>query len=504
MFQNKYLESIMVLERVVLKTSEFRKNLDSYMKNVLVVLSLCLFYNIPSAQVNYPKYFTNECLRIHYFHYGTNTDEEAILADLYQDSLWAGSKINLIDTLNLGNYLIQVYDLHSNMLIYSYGFSTLFNEWQTTSEANAGNTKIIGEIVRIPFPRQEVRIVFLTRDKKNYFTHTIGNWTIDPNSWKVSKEKKTFGVSVFNIQVEGEPANKVDLAIIAEGYLASEMEKFKSDARNYTDHLFDIEPFKMHRNNFNVYGVFKASKESGPDDPAKGTYKNTAVNCSFNTFGSQRYLMTFDQKSLTDIASAVPYDAIYILVNTDVYGGGGIYNFFACSAAGNRWSKNVFVHELGHSFAGLGDEYYTSDVAYTEFYPKDVEPWEPNLTILSNPNHLKWEKFILAGTPIPTPWDKEKYDLENQKYAKNLKELNTKSASNHDINKMREKHKEWINDFFEENKHKNIVGAFEGAGYSSKNLYRPALECVMFSNRKIKFDPVCANAIEKRIRFLVK
>ena len=468
----------------------------------ICLLLLSLFTINLSAQTDYQKFFTDECLRIHYYHYGNRNDEEVIQGELYRDSLWAGSRVNLIDTLNLGAYLIKVSDLASNSLIYSYGFSTLFDEWQTTDEAIAGNSKVIEEVVRIPFPRDKVLIEYFKRDKQNYFTRIIGSWTIDPVSAQVHKEKRAIGVRVFDIQSQGSPAQKVDLAFIAEGYDQSEIGKFKSEVLRFTDLLFKTSPFNEYQVNFNIYGLFKPSYDSGVDDPTKAIYKSTVLNSSFNTFGSQRYLMTFDQLSLTDIASAVPYDVLYILVNSSDYGGGGVFNLYACITVDNQWSENIFIHEFGHSFAGLGDEYYTSDVAYNEYYPTDVEPWEPNLTVLLDPNQVKWENFIMAGIPIPTPWDKEKYDQENKNYAEKRKKLNAENAPNKKFNDFREKHQEWIDNFFKTHPYKNKIGAFEGAGYASTAIYRPALECIMFSNRKIAFDQVCAGAIRNRILFL--
>ncbi len=468
-----------------------------------IIILLISFFTINlSAQVDYHKYFTDACLRIHYYHYGNSNEEEAVPGELYQDSLWAGSRVNLIDTLNLGAYLVKVTDLSSNLLIYSYGFSTLFNEWQTTDEAISGNSKVIEEVVRVPFPKNQILVEFLKRDEQNHFTRSIGNWVIDPNSGQVRKENRATGLRVFDILSNGPSAQKVDLAFIAEGYNQFEMENFKTDVNRFTDLLFQTEPFKTEMGNFNIRAVFKPSVDSGVDDPARNQYKNTVLNASFSTFGSQRYLMTFDQLAVTDIASAVPYDALYILVNSNFYGGGGIYNLYACITVNNKWSDNIFIHEFGHSFGGLGDEYYTSDVAYNDFYPTDVEPWEPNLTVLLNPNRVKWERFILAGTPVPTPWNKVKYDQENNNYAERYRKLNTENSSNKKMNNLSESHQEWIDHFFDGHPYKNKIGAFEGAGYASSGIYRPALECIMFSNRKIAFDPVCIDAIRNRILFL--
>ncbi len=233
-------------------------------------------------------------------------------------------------------------------------------------------------------------------------------------------------------------------------------------------------------------------------------YKAHTLNFSFSTFGSQRYLMSTDSKSINDFASAVPFDLLVILVNTDSYGGGGIYNLYASVAAKNSYATKVLVHELGHSFAGLGDEYYTSDVAYHDFYPLSIEPWEPNLTILQNLSGLKWQKLADPGIPIPTPWEKEKYDQWNKTYNHQRSEMSKAGKSNRELNKLRENHEETIDRFFDHHPYRGKIGAFEGAGYSSQGIYRPALECLMFSNRKLVFDRVCQKAIERRILFFTQ
>ncbi len=307
------------------------------------------------GQSNFERFFTGELLRIDYFHYGGKDHEEVILDEMYKEPLWPGSRNSLIDTLNLGIYLVKVFDVQTNRLIYSYGFSTLFNEWQTTDEALNGGEKVIHETVRIPFPRRTVQIDFFRRDKQNRFTQLIASWVVEPTSWKIRAEKRAPEVRVFKLLESGEPNEKVDLVILAEGYTRDEAEKFRRDAQKMVDILFGFEPFKTYRSEFNVSALFVPSPQSGTDNPGVGSYKQTVLNTSFKTFGLQRYLMTYDNRTIQDIASAVPHEALIILVNSQAYGGGGIYNLYAVSTSDNRWSGYIFVHEFGHSFGGLGD-----------------------------------------------------------------------------------------------------------------------------------------------------
>ncbi len=452
----------------------------------------------------FARYFTDATLRIDYFHVGSREAESIVPDQLYRVEGWPGSQHNLVDTLNLGMYLVKVYNAATNRLIFSYGYSTLFNEWQTTQEAIRGGKKVIHETVRIPFPKQKVVVEFYRRDKQNLFTRQIGVLTIDPLSDAISTEDRASDVMVIPIQEKGDATHHLDIAIIADGYTRSQKSDFEVDAQRLVGRLLQVEPFRAYAEKINVYALFRPSADSGTDDPRKGVFKNTAINTSFNTFGSQRYLMSFDNRSIQDIASAVPFDALFLVVNTTQYGGGGIYNLYACTASDNRWSEYIFVHEFGHSFGGLGDEYYTSDVAYSDFYPKGVEPWEPNVTALLNPPKVKWQKFVTPGIPIPTPWDKQKFDEREKKYRQKLRELREKNAPEEEIDRLRNEQSRWVEEFFSHHKYRDVVGAFEGAGYASQGLYRPALNCIMFSRGNIPFDPVCRNAIETRIRFIIE
>jgi hypothetical protein len=400
--------------------------------------------------------------------------------------------------------MIRVFETKTNSLIFSNGFSTLFNEWQTTQEALDGLWKTIHETVVIPNPKSEIQLEFWGRDKRSHFSRLIFNTRIGPESYHVNKENRASGSIKLDSIINEEYSQKVDLVVIGHGFTSNELTKFLDVARNLTDTLFTISPFEDYSAEFNVYFVLNPSQDSGTDDPRNGIFNKTTLNTSFNTFDSQRYLMTFDTKLIHDVASIAPYDAVVILVNIETYGGGGIYNLYASASAFNEWSPYVYVHEFGHSFAGLADEYYTSDVAYSDFFPPGAEPWETNVTPLLDPKNVKWGKYIDPGIPTPTPWDKEKFDKENVDYQKRTKLMTAAKAPASEIAKARNNHQKWLDAFFEKNRYAGKTGVFEGAGYASKGLYRPAVNCIMFSKGLSGFDNVCRHTIERRIQFLTE
>jgi len=260
--------------------------------------------------------------------------------------------------------------------------------------------------------------------------------------------------------------------------------------------------------------VFKPSAESGCDEPTHGIFKNTALNASFNSLGSPRYLLTEDNKSLQDIAAHVPYDTLFIMINHKRYGGGGIYNFFCVFTVDNQWYEYLLLHEFGHSFAGLADEYYTSSVAYSEFYPRGVEPTEPNITALLDPKNLKWKNLVTLGIEIPTPWEKEDFDQMDMNYQKIRNKINQEIARNkregapkEEVEKLEEKsenlsrlHANKMDEYLQKSMFWEKVGAFEGAGYSAQGLYRPMIDCLMFTKGTKPFCKVCEQAVIRVIK----
>jgi len=314
------------------------------------------------------------------------------------EPIWGGSHITLIDTLNYGEYYFKAFDVKSNKLIYSHGYCTLFNEWQFTEEAKH-TSRTFTETAVMPFPKNDVRIEFYSRNFMDV-NEKMFEYTVEVKNYFISAERQmTF--PVYDALISGEPANKVDVVILPEGYTAGEMDKFKSDCDKFAAGLFTVEPYTRNRDKFNIRAVLAPSVESGSDIPGDKVWKNTIMNSSFYTFDSERYLMTYDNKSVRNLAANAPYDQIYILVNSSKYGGGAIYNFYSTSVNSNASSAKIFVHEFGHGFAALADEYDDGSTSFNDMYPLNLEPWEPNITTLVK-FESKWKGMLHANTPVPT------------------------------------------------------------------------------------------------------
>jgi hypothetical protein len=444
--------------------------------------------------------FSDTTLRVDYFHTGTKGVESFGLDRLSLEGAWPGSLVNLVDTLNLGEYAVRIYDRASSALVFSRGFSSMFNEWQSTDEAIAGIQRTFSETVRMPLPRRPVQFTICRRDRRMDYRE-IFSAVIDPaDPTAVHREKRAAAFASGTLMDNGDPHRKVDIVVVGDGYAAGDIEKFRKDAKHFNDAMFSTEPFKSRKGEFSVRTVEVVSAESGIDRPDKNVWKDTPLGTMYNTFGSARYVLTTENRALRDIIGGVPYDFVIILVNDDRYGGGGIYNLYTTCFAkadkpGMEWQMDyVYVHEFGHAFGGLGDEYYSSQVSYNEFYPKGVEPWEPNLTALLDPARLKWKDLVADGTPLPTPWEKAKYDSLGKERGK----LDRLAA---DYYEKREPLYKAEMAILKDHPLAGKVGAFEGAGYVSEGIYRPSIDCRMFSLSLTDFDPVCARAIGRVIDF---
>lgn len=464
--------------------------------------------------IRFEDYFVDKTMRFDYYHIG-NASEEAVTVDtIHQQGIWAGSQRNLIDPFNNGRYCVKIYDDASGNLIHSKGFDSYFGEYKTTDTAIRGEKRTYHESVLIPYPKKTILFSLEVRNRENRFC-PLFQQRIDPSSIGIHREMLDDETFIFEVFKSGDPHVRVDIAIVGEGYVKEEMDKFQSDLRRFTGIFFSQEPYASHRDRFNICGVLKPSQESGCDEPRHGIYKKTALNVTFNSLGSERYLLTEDNRSLRDVAAHVPYDALYIMVNHSRYGGGGIYNLYCTFTADNQWHSYLFLHEFGHSFAGLADEYYTSSVAYNEFYPRGVEPLERNITALLDLQNIKWKNFLTEGVEIPTPWEKEEFDRMDNAYQKLRQELNDKiaglkrqGASREEIEKAEEEeetlsrqHTARVDAYLARSQFAGVVGAFEGAGYSSQGLYRPMLDCIMFTKGNKPFCKVCEQAILKVIEY---
>jgi len=464
--------------------------------------------------VKFDKHFLDKTMRVDYFHAGDAKDEIITLDRVYEQGTWAGSRRHLVDPFDLGRYGIKVFDASTGELLFSKGFDSYFAEYKTTEGALKGIKRTYHESALVPYPKAKIRFAVEMRNRENVL-RPLFSAEIDPADIYINREPLGGGVKVFPVKKSGDPRARVDVAVIAEGYEAAENAKFKADLERFAAVFFVREPYKSREGRFNFSGVFKASAESGCDEPSHGIYKNTVLNASFDSLGSERYLLIEDNKSLRDIAAHVPYDALYVIVNHKRYGGGGIYNLYCTFTSDNQWYEYLFFHEFGHSFAGLGDEYYTSAVAYNEFYPQGIEPLEPNITALLDPRKLKWKGLLSPGIAIPTPWEKAEYDAMDGGFQKIRQEVNAKIAkmkregaaaadviqAEEESERLSREHAGKLDDFLARSKYVGKTGAFEGAGYAAQGLYRPALDCLMFSKGAKPFCRVCEAAVIRVIDY---
>ena len=432
-------------------------------------------------------------MRLDYYHSGNATHEIFSVDRFVVEPLpWPGNPNKPIDATNLGKYYFEVIDRGTNQPIYSRGFASIFGEWETTDEARTLN-RTFQESLRFPAPDRSVQIVLKKRDEQNAFQQ-IWSVTLDPKDIFIDTSKPLVNIPLLTLQKKGDSASKVDFLILGDGYSAAETAKFEKDARRLMAILFAHSPFKERQNDFNVWGLCPPAQESGISRPSTGIHKHSPVGATYDAFGSERYVLTFDNRSFREIASFAPYEFVEILTNSRTYGGGGIFGLYSTVASDSLWSPYVFVHEFGHHFAGLADEYYTSDVAYLA-PEKKVEPWEPNATALLDPDHLKWKDLVEQGTAIPTPWDKEAFEKYQRQIQEKRREIRRQNRPEEEMDALFTEEKKQETQMLGSEKYAGKVGAFEGAVYQAKGYYRPQVDCIMFTRNDVPFCKVCQKAI---------
>ena len=468
------------------------------MRTLRLLLLIPLLACAPVDADSFDALFTGRTLRYDYFHTGTAGEEHISLDRIRLEGDWPGRRDHLVDEGNLGKYRFSVVDPETQEILYSTGFSSIYGEWETTGEARDGGWGTLHESQRFPEPRKPVELVLEKRTADGGFAE-FHRQELDPESRFVDRSPIPQRGRAWAVMENGPPSDKVDLLVLGDGYTAEEMEGYHADVRKVIDALFEFPPFAERRSDFNVWAVDVASEASGISRPRSGFWNATPIGLTYNAFDSERYMLSFANKEMRELAALAPYDALILIANSDKYGGGGIYNLYSTAAAKSASMPYLIVHEFGHAFAGLGDEYYTSPVSYEEFIEVGTEPWEPNVTALLEPGEVKWAEHATEGIPLPTPWNQQEYDETSLAFQKVRGELRASGASEARMDEYFAEVAATTDPMLRAEEHYGEVGAFEGAGYQAKGLYRPSADCIMFTRNPDHFCPVCAAAVERVI-----
>ena len=445
-----------------------------------------------TGNVVFDKYFAGKTMRLDYNHSGTSKEEHFAVDRIISDGPWPGNKFVLIDKLELGPYFFQVVDKENGTLLFSRGFASVFGEWQSIPEADK-NWGSFNESIRFPWPQKPVTVIVGKRDPSTNQFKTMWTTDIDPASREVNPADLVHTNKVDVIQEYGPASEKVDIVILGDGYTKDEMKKFKNDAERLSRVLMAQEPFKSRSKSINIRAVETPSEVSGVCKPHPGVFKRTALSVQYGAFDSERYALSYDNKTIRNVASQVPYDFMVILVNERTYGGGGIYNLYTTVSSDNKFAEYIMVHEFGHHLAGLADEYYTSAVSY-EAPDITLEPWETNITAMLDKNNLKWKDLVAESTPLPTPWNKEAFDKFGYDIQQQRQKLREQKVPEEVMEALFMKQYNQENAYFSKEKYKDAVGAFEGGGYTPKGIYRSQLDCIMFT-RHMHFCKVCQRSL---------
>lgn len=437
--------------------------------------------------------------RLDYFHTGGLGDELFSVDRVVVEPLpWPGHPSGDVDPADLGSYRYRVLDAAGELLV-QRGFGPIFAEWVTTAEAGEKH-RTFHESVRFPAPSGPVTVAVDRRGGDGAFEEAWRT-TVDPASIFVDRSLVGHQApfAVHEIEIHGAARDKVDLLFVGDGYTAEECgAAFLPTARRLAAVLFGRQPFAARRDDWNLRALCPPAAESGVSRPSTGVHRRSPAGTTYDVFGSERYVLTMDNRALRDLAAWAPYDHLVILVNNDTYGGGGLFNLYATVAAGSDWADYLFIHEFGHSFAALADEYYTSPVAYQP--PAEVrEPWEPNVTALLPGEPLKWADLVAEETPLPTPWPKEVFEQHARGIQERRAEIRAEERPESEMSALFTAQQSFETQLLSDAAHAGHVGAFQGANYDAHAFYRPQTDCVMFSRDEVPFCAVCRRALERAI-----
>lgn len=418
-----------------------------------ILFLLCLIAVASTRAQVFADHFADKTLRVDYIFNGNASGQAICLDGLSALPTWAGRKHHLAELPLQGNGQIIMRNAASGKTIYTTSFSSLFQEWLETDEAR-NVTKGFENTFLLPYPLQPVEIEITLLDPRRNVRASMKH-IVHPNDVLIEQKGNSHITPHKYLLHNDSPEKCIDVAILAEGYTLQEIQTFYEDADIACKSIFDHEPFKSMKKRFNVVAVASPSTDSGVSVPRLNEWKHTAFGSHFSTFYSDRYLTTSRVKAIHDALAGIPYEHIIILANTEEYGGGGIYNSYTLTTAHHPMFRPVVVHEFGHSFGGLADEYFYDNDVMTDTYPLDIEPWEQNISTQVD-FAAKWKDMLSENTPVPTPAEvSENYP----------------------------------------------TGVYEGGGYSAKGIFRPAENCRMRTNEYPAFCPVCQRALRRIIEF---
>jgi hypothetical protein len=430
-------------------------------------------------------------LRVDYVHSGKAGDERFALDGVALEGPWPGRPDRLLDESGLGKYRFEVKG-EGGRVLFSRAFASIYGEWEGTAEAKTV-PRAFHESVRFPAPTIPVRVVISGRADGGLFKEL---WAVpvDPASPLVDHAPSPAAGRVWAVVENGPPADKVDLLLLGDGYTPADLDKWHRDAQRMAELLFAVSPFNEHRADFNVWAIDTPSTLTGVSRPSDGVYRHTPIGATYDAFGSERYVLTFDNKKMREIAAAAPYEFVEIVVNDRKYGGGGIHNLYATVAADSTWAPYLFVHEFGHHFAGLADEYYTSPTSYEPSVGRP-EPWEPNAT--ADAKAGKWRDLVTQGIALPTPWAKAEFEAAQRDFQGRRRAIRAEKRPEEEMDALFREERDWTTRLLAPFAGK--VGAFEGAMYEATGYYRPQADCIMFTRDEVGFCAVCRRAIERVI-----
>jgi len=407
---------------------------------------------------------------------------------------WPDTPSANVDARQTGNYRFEIVD-GANRVIFARGYDPAFAEWVTTAESKKMR-RTFQDSLRFPAVTARADVILKKRTEaggyKEVWRHSID--PADPFIDRSTPERH----QVIQIERHGEPPAKVDLLLLGDGYTAAECARFRMQATRLSAALFTVEPFRSRRTDFNIWGLCPPSEQSGVASPSRGIYRRTPVGAAYDAFGSERYILTYENRAWRDIAAWAPYEYVIILTNGETYGGGGLYNVYSTAAAGNDFAEYLFIHEFGHHFAGLADEYYTSPVAY-EPPERIFEPWPANVTASADRARVKWRDLLTPAVPLPTPWPKQQFEAMQKEYQATRAKLRADKRPESEMTQLFRRESDIEMKLFATAEHRATVGLFQGANYDARAFYRPEIDCIMFSRNPVPFCRVCQRALSQQI-----